>query len=356
MSGSADFGGNPGNGYDTIHCAMLAGFCDLVRDFGGNPEMLFAEAGIGSYQPRGSQRITYPQFVSLLEIAAERLGCVDFGMRLAGKQAGGAFDGLLGEGMRHSRTFRDALQFVSSHSYAHSRAAWIWWRPTFSGSSTIVGHDILLEGVPQKSQAMEYILLVGNIAILEMTHGRVRARKVLFRHQALSPLRDYRRHFGCEVSFGRNADAVIYNENDLACPVAAPEETASQAAAIAIETNFSSQKPMSADVRGVILHLLGTELCTRHFVAAALKIHSRTMLRRLAGEGTTFQKVKDAIRCDRLLYYIGWTELGFTTISEKLGFSEQSVMTRNCHKWLGKSPSELRALMRSGSRHTDGTP
>ena len=204
--------------FDTIHGDMLRHFCDLATELGGCPDALFAQARIKpAPSPHSGPRVSYRQFVTLLEIAAAQLGCSDFGMRLALRQSGTAFMGPLGDGMRNSRSFGDALRFLCSHSYAHSLAAWIWLRPSLSGESTVVGHDILLEGLPHKAQAMEYILLVGNLSTLALTGGRVRARRVLLRHQPLSPVTDYRRHFGCDVRFGRSADAVIYNKQDLAC-------------------------------------------------------------------------------------------------------------------------------------------
>jgi AraC-like DNA-binding protein len=327
---------------------MLRHFRDLVRDLGGDPDAMLWRAGIETSEAGyGRAKASYRQFVTLLELAAADLDCSDLGMRLAVRQSSTAFVGPLGDGMRNSRTFRDALQFVCDHSYAHSLAAWIWLRPSLSGTRTVVGHDILLDGLPQKSQAMEYILLVGNLATLDLTGGRVRARRVIFRHQPVSPVKTYRQNFGCEVRFGRNADAVVYSMEDLACPIFAPDANAFQTAASVIETRFAQRKPpIHADIRGVIDHLLGSEPCTQDQVAAALKLHPRTMYRRLATEGISFQQIKDEVRRDRMLYYVGKTDLGFATISEKLGFAEQAVMSRYCRRWFATSPSGLRAAYR----------
>ncbi len=335
--------------FDAIHGDMLRHFRDLVVELGGHPEALFAHVGIDpARSPHGRPRASYRQFVLLLEFAARELGCADFGLQLAVRQSAMAYAGPLGDGMRNSRTFGEALQFVCNHSYAHSRAAWIWLRPSLSGASTVVGHDILLDGLPQKSQAMEYILLVGNLATLDLTGGRVRARRVLLRHQSISPVKSYRRYFGCDVRFGRSADAVLYNQDDLACPIFNPDAEAYQAAASVIETRFVLRKPpLHANARGVIAHLLGTEACTRGRVAAALNLHPRTLVRGLAAESTSFQQIKDEVRRNRMLYYIRQTGLEFAVISEKLGFAEQAVMTRCCRKWFATSPTRLRAASRA---------
>src|SRR4029077_9913922 len=102
-----------------------------------------------------------------------------------------------------------------------------------------------------------------------------------------------------------------------------------------------------AQVRGVIMRLLGTEHCTNERIAAELHFHARTLHRRLASDGTSFQQIKDEVRRDVVLYYRQETNLDFGRISEKLGFAEQSVMTRRCNRWFSASPTKLRS---QGSR------
>ncbi len=338
--------------FDIIHGRMLRNFHDLVHGLGGDPDALLAAAGIGPPPaPAGQIRATYRQFVALLELAASRLDCADFGMQLAMRQAATAFAGALGDGMRASRNFGEAISFVCGHSYAHSLAAWIWRKPSLSGRSTVVGHDILLEGLPHKSQTMEYMLLVGKLATLDLTGGVVRARKVLFRHQPISPPRLYRRNFGCEVRFGRHADAMLYNDHDLACPIATPDARARQQARDTITARYARHKPpLHANIRGMIFHTLATEFCTKEYIAEGLGLHPRTMTRRLAEEATSFQRIKDHVRRDRMLYYVQQTDLDFTAISERLGFSEQAVMTRCCHKWFAMSPTGLREKTKIAGR------
>ena len=91
------------------------------------------------------------------------------------------------------------------------------------------------------------------------------------------------------------------------------------------------------------MRFLGSELCGNREVAAELNLHPRTLHRRLAAEGTSFQKIKDEVRRDVMLYYLQQTRLDFTRISERLGFSEQSVMTRRCNRWFSASPTRVRA-------------
>lgn len=330
--------------FDGIHARVLRFFPELVEELGGDQKSLLQLVGIDPGNFSGSKSgATYRQMVNLLELAAAELRCPDFGMRLATLQSGRMF-GPLGLVMKNSKTFGDALDYVSKHTYAHSLAARIWMKPSRAEKTVFVGHAILLDRIPNRNQAMEQILLVGHLAAMELTGGHARVRRVHFRHQPVSPLKIYRRYFGCEVRFGENEDGVVFSERDLACPIIDPDERAYRTATSFIDSEFTRHAPpLHAQARGVIMQLLGNEHCTNDRVAAELNLHPRTLHRRLKAEGTSFQKVKDEVRRDVMLYYLQQTDLDFACISERLGFAEQSVMTRRCNHWFSVSPTKLRS-------------
>ena len=332
--------------FDLVHARILRFFPDLVRQLGGNPQPLMRQIGIrfAKKLSDGGSSATYRQMIHLIELAAAELHCPDFGMRLATLQSGSEMFGPLGLAMKNSRTFGDALDYVSKHTYAHSLAARIWLKRSPARKIVFVGHDILVDGMPNKCQAIEQIMLLGHLAAVELTGRRARVRKVHFRHQPVSPLKTYRRYFGCAVRFGQGEDGVFFSESDLACPIIHPDSQLYQAVTSFIDASFTHYRPpLYAQARGVIMRLLGTEHCTNERIAAALNLHPRTLHRRLREEGTSFQQLKDEVRRDAMLYYIQQTDLDFAAVSERVGFAEQSVMTRTCHRWFSASPTELRA-------------
>lgn len=337
--------------FDMVHARVLRFFPDLVEELGGDPKRLMRHVGIDPEKlSEGETAATYRQMIHLIERAAVELRCTDFGMRLAKLQSGGGMFGPLGSVMQNSRTFGDALDYVSKHNYAHSLAARIRLKRCPADGTVFGSHDILVDGIPNKSQAMEQILLVGHLAAMEMTRGHARVRRVHFRHQPVSPLRTYRRYFRCEVRFGQNDDGVVFSERDLACPIIDPDEAAYQSVTAYIDARFTRHRPpLHAQARGVIMQFLNTEHCTNERIAAELNLHLRTMHRRLTAEGTSFQQIKDEVRRDVMLYFLQETDLDFARISERLGFAEQSVMKRSCNRWFSVSPTRLRVQSRRSS-------
>lgn len=336
---------------DVVHARVLRFFPELVTRLGGDYAAMLRQAGIAPFDTAdGECNATYRQMIDVIEHAAATLRCPDFGMRLAAQQ-GGAIFGPLGSVMKTSRNFGEALDYVVKHTFAHSSAAHIWLRRFPAEGLVFSGHDILLEGVEQKGQAMEQLMLAGHLTAMEITGGVVRARKVHFRHQPISSRATYRRYFSCEVSFGQNEDGVYFAEKDMACPVIGADPDARTIAALFVDTEFARHRPaLHALVRGMVLQYLGTEECTNDKIAAELNLHPRTLHRRLAAEDTSFQKIKDEVRRDFMLYYIQRTNLDFCGISEKLGFAEQSVMSRYCTRWFAASPSALRARSETVSK------
>ncbi|MFT4025211.1 MAG: AraC family transcriptional regulator [Novosphingobium sp.] len=341
---------SPPDRFDVVHARLLRFFPELVEELGGNADDLLAGAGLERAAIAGARpQVTYRQLFQLIDQTAETLRCADFGMRLAARQGSNVF-GPLGQVMKHSRTFGEALAYVGTHAFAHSLAARIWQRRLPGEGGLFSSHDILVEGLTHRGQAIEQILLVGHLFAMELTGGRARVRRVHFRHQPLSPPKVYRRYFGCEVSFGQNEDGVLYSDHDLAAPIVAPDPEAYQTAIQFIEARFDRQRPpIHALVRGVVMQSLWTGECSNAHVAAELGLHARTLHRRLGDEGTSFQQIKDEVRRDVLRYYLGQTDLDLSTISEKLGFAEQSVLTRRCRRWFAATPTQVRQQHRTAA-------
>jgi len=338
--------GSPGagGGFDVVYAPLLLDFPELVAELGGDPAPLLQRVGIEPAElAGGSFNATYRQLVNLLEIAATDLQSPDFGMRLARRQQDSKEFGPLGTVMKCSTTFGDALDYVCSHNYVHSLAARVWLQQLTTERAVFVGHDILLDGLPNKSQVMEQVMLIGHLTSMEMTGGRARARRIHFRHQPVSPLRVYLKNFGCEVRFGQNEDGVVYSMEDLAQPIIDPDSRAFEEMIAFIERHFTDRRPpMHAEVRGILMRLIGTADSSNERVARELNLHLRTLHRRLNTEGTSFQRIKDEVRRDAMVYYLRQTDLELARISEKLGFAEQSVMARRCKRWFSASPTQVR--------------
>jgi AraC-like DNA-binding protein len=77
-------------------------------------------------------------------------------------------------------------------------------------------------------------------------------------------------------------------------------------------------------------------------VAAEMEVHPQTLRRRLSAEGTTFKEIKNRVRRDTALYYLGKRGLTIEEIAHRAGFSESSAFIRAFKGWTGVTPYTYR--------------
>jgi AraC-like DNA-binding protein len=71
----------------------------------------------------------------------------------------------------------------------------------------------------------------------------------------------------------------------------------------------------------------------------------RTLRRRLADCGTTYEAVVDGVRRERVDRLLRRVELTLRDIARQAGFSDERALRRAVHRWHGVSPVRLREGM-----------
>ena len=105
---------------------------------------------------------------------------------------------------------------------------------------------------------------------------------------------------------------------------------------------------MSAQVRELVVTLLGTGACTIDRVAQHLGVDRRTIHRQLASEGETFSRIVDAVRRELAERYLRDRKRILTEIASLLGFSAPSGFSHWYQRQFHAKASESRA--RNASR------
>lgn len=77
-------------------------------------------------------------------------------------------------------------------------------------------------------------------------------------------------------------------------------------------------------------------------LAEQLNVHSQTLRRRLADEGTTYRNIKNNLRRDTSIYYLGKPGLSIENVAERTGFAETSSFIRAFKGWTGLTPHSYR--------------
>lgn len=85
-------------------------------------------------------------------------------------------------------------------------------------------------------------------------------------------------------------------------------------------------------------------------LAHQLHLSGSTLRRRLAEEGTSFQSLKDSVRRELAIAWLGEGRQGMSELAERLGFADASSFYKAFRKWFGCKPGHYRALACS-TRH-----
>ncbi len=280
----------------------------------------------------------------VLETAAAEQGCPDLGLRLAGTQNASVL-GPLALAIENAATFGEALEISRRFLFVHSPALTVGQVPDPAGHPGVAGLRYAgTDAVPLPPQVVDLGLGLLHRIITLLHGGPYGLRSVHLTHDALAPVVAYTGFFGCEVRFGR-ADALLRVPAGLgSMPVPGGSQVLRDLAVEYLAGHFPEPQRSVADrVRVVLGQALGTAPADVAAVARRLRLHPRTLQRRLAAEGTTFEAVLDGVRRAAAHRLVTATDLPFSQVTAMVGLAEQSALSRAVRRWFGVSPRELRA-------------
>ncbi|GGF58961.1 AraC family transcriptional regulator [Alteromonas lipolytica] len=83
--------------------------------------------------------------------------------------------------------------------------------------------------------------------------------------------------------------------------------------------------------------------------ARQVHLTTKTLMRRLKEEGTSFQQLKDIVRRDKAVHLLLRSDLSVYDIAEQVGYSDTAVFSRAFKKWTGEPPKRYRDKHRSAT-------
>ena len=179
----------------------------------------------------------------------------------------------------------------------------------------------------------------------QVTTQPLKPLAVFFKHSGPDSIAAHEAHFGCPVHFDTDRDAILVQPDvlDIANRQGDP------GIANFFDTHLEAELEKYADdsaldkrVRIQVSRALSEGVPRISDIAGRLGMSGRTLQRRLADRGYTFQDLVDESRrqlAERLLAETAYplAEIAFLT-----GFSEQSAFNRAFKRWAGQTPRSFR--------------
>jgi AraC-like DNA-binding protein len=178
--------------------------------------------------------------------------------------------------------------------------------------------------------------------------------EVRFVHACRASVSEYERHFGCPVTFGADRYEVRCPRAYLDAPLRGGSADARDTLTLLAERTLFSLRPRMksflASVRESATNAIADRDESLVSVAKRLGTSGRTLQRRLAGEGVSYETVLDDLRKAMALTLLVDAKLPITRVARMVGFANPSAFTRAFRRWTGKSPQAYARAEASGKR------
>jgi len=331
-----------------IRTTSLIGFAQLVRDLGGNPDALLRRVHIEpSLLDSGSAVMPYRAFINLMELCAEQLGCVDFGLQLAERQSIMIL-GPLAVVAQNAHNVGEALTEIMRFLHIYSPGLHVYLDTEIDPNHPHLIYELRLRNVPRQRQVSECSLGVMH-KVLQMLYGpNFSAHSVLLRTDAGLPQNRYQRLFGTRTHFGQTHNALVLRPQHLSKTI---DEHNRQLHDTMMEyvSSVSTDAPLDvgSQVEDAIKRLLPTQRCALPLIAERLGMRERSLQRRLAEQNLVFEEMVDLERRALADLYLAEARMSMAQIAGLLGYAEQSSFNRACKRWYGMTPRERRQQLRA---------
>lgn len=151
----------------------------------------------------------------------------------------------------------------------------------------------------------------------------------------------------CPVQYGGKGIEVVFDRHDVERVQATgnPELSRLNEQVLSQHISKLSGHSIDAQVESALIQMLPSGQIQEKMIADKLHLSGRTLQRRLAEQGTSFNALLQETRKNLAGQYIRDHSLALSEIAYLLGFSEQSNFTRAFKRWFGSSPSRYRSEM-----------
>jgi AraC-like DNA-binding protein len=163
---------------------------------------------------------------------------------------------------------------------------------------------------------------------------------------------DAQRLFQAPVRYERNWIGFRFEARWLDLPVVQTPQSLVEflrQAPASLLIKYRDQTNLTERIRRLLRRRLAEELPSLEAVGQSLAMTPQTLRRRLHDEGQGYQSIKDDLRRDVAIEYLGQPELTLLDIANRLGFSEASTFHRAFKGWTGVSPGAYRKSHLSGA-------
>jgi AraC-like DNA-binding protein len=226
---------------------------------------------------------------------------------------------------------------------------------TLTVTDNYEGHRLILELFggehPVPRQRFEFDLMTLLSFCRWVTNRDLRPLALELRFPPPADIQPYQDAFECPLHFNAPVNALLFARTDVTLPLPTAHPLLAKVHERVANEHLQrlDHAPMCLRARDVIIRSLPDGEPRRATIASVLGMSERTLQRRLAAEGTSFQQLLDDTRRELAQQYLSQRDVSLADPAYLLGFGDQSSFFRASKRWFGSSPGHFRLrLIREG--------
>jgi len=192
---------------------------------------------------------------------------------------------------------------------------------------------------------VEFFLLIWHRFSSWLVGHRVPLKYVSFIYASPDHVSEYSLLFPCHCRFNQSANSIFFDKSAMSLPVKQHEK------ALSVFLKNSPADLLSKPVfystfTTQVMNLIGSDTVEKfpsiEQMAARFYMSSRNLRRRLKGEGTCYQAIKDKLRYEKAISLLRDDDLTISQIARAVGYNEPAAFTRAFKGWNGNCPRYFR--------------
>lgn len=332
-----------------VRLGSFAALPDVLRELGFDPAAVLSGTGIDlRLFDSPENRVSITARSDLLQHCAEVTRCGHFGL-LVGQRNGLSGLGLVGLLARYSEDVHTALSNLIRYFHLHVRGASI--SLTVHEDSAILAHQLYHSGTAAYEHtgdgAVAWLLNI----LHELCGHRQRPIEILLNHRPPADSKPFRDFFRAPVKFNAGQNAVVFPAAwlakvmpDVHADVRRLVQEKVDDLVARLGDNFPGQV---REVLQVALHGGRSDL---DHIASLFALHPRTLRRRLAAAGSSYQALLDEVRCELARDMLGNSEIRVSELALMLHYSDDRAFIRAFRRWTDQTPARWRTANRGRPR------
>ena len=324
-----------------VHLSTLRHLPAVLEGLGVPVQPLFQSAGLHASDFENPYfRATFQVLDELLGASVRRSRCPHFGL-LVGRTINLQSLGLPGRLASTAPTLGAALHSLTRSFLLHDNGAGV--SVAVSNGVATLSYGIHATGVGNSDQIYD----LGAAAMLNVMQQLCgpdwRADVVLLPRRRPADVRVYRDLLQAPIRFDSVQASVLFPANILEREAPGADALLHAILRDRVDSAIDVTEPMlPTEVRRVIRSSLQSIAFSRAEVARQVGLHPRTLVRRLALAGPTFQALLDETRTEVAKQLLHDTHAPVARISLALGYRDPSVFSRAFYRWTGRTPAAYR--------------